>query len=296
MKVLITGISGFVGSYLKELCIKNKDEVFGFDIKDGQDLLNYEQIRNFLDKVRPDEIYHLAAQAFVPESFNDPKRTFEVNVGGTINLLEAVKNLGLKPKILITGSSEEYGLVEFEECPIDESQPLRPQSPYAISKVAQDFLGKWYADNYGLDIVRTRAFNHTGAGRPECYVTSSFAKQIAQIEKYGGVLRHGNLDVIRDITDVRDMVRAYRMAINLRPGVYNIGRGEGFQIKYILDTLKKMSTKEIKTDLDKSRMRRTEVPILICNSDKFRKLTKWKPEIKIKKTLSDMLNFWRERV
>jgi len=298
MTVLITGISGFVGKHLKELIEKRGDRVIGYDIKDGQDLLDYEQLRNFLDKERPDEIYHLAAQAFVPESFSDPNRTIAVNVNGTINLLEAVKNLGLNPKVLLACSSEEYGFVKPEECPITEDQPLRPQSPYGVSKVACDMLGQWYVDKYDMHIVRTRAFNHTGPGRGEMYVTSSFAKQVAQIEKYGGKLKHGNLDAVRDFTDVRDIVRAYSLAINLKSDVYNIGSGKGIKIKEVLDILVDNENRDpkISFEVDKSRMRKTDVPRLVCDCTKFKKLSGWKPNYKIEETLSDLLEFWRARI
>lgn len=290
---LVTGSAGFVGNYLKNELEKQGHQVIGYDIKDGLTLTNYEQLRWFLDKDRPDYIYHLAAQAFVGESFGDPNRTIDVNIKGTINLLEAVRNLGIRPKILLACSSEEYGHVEPDECPINENNPLRPMSPYGISKVACDMLGDWYSKQYGLHIVRTRAFNHTGKDRGEMYVTSSFAKQIAQIEKYGGVLKHGNLDAIRDFTDVRDMVKAYILAINLEPDVYNIGSGIGITIQRVLDILNSIG---VKTELDPSRVRKTEVPRLVCDCSKFYKLTGWKPTIKIEQTLSDLLEDWRSKV
>jgi len=238
----------------------------------------------------------LAAQAFVPESFKDPQRTFHINIDGTDNVLRAVAALGIKPRIMIAGSSEEYGLVSSKECPINEDQPLRPQSPYAISKIAADMLGGWYANSSGLHVVRTRAFNHSGPGRGEMYVTSSFAKQVAKIEIEGGVLKHGNLEAVRDITDVRDIVRAYRAAIRLEPDVYNIGTGKGIKIADVLKILTKAAKKKIKTELDPALMRKTDVPLLICDSTKFRKLTHWKPTIKIEKTLKDLLDHWRKEL
>lgn len=295
MKAFITGSKGFVGKHLKDLLYNLGYEITTYDLKDGYDLLEYEDLRIALDNSRPDEIYHLAAQAFVPESFSDPQRTVEVNINGTLNLLEAVKNLGIKPKILLACSSEEYGFVKSEECPIKETNELRPQSPYAVTKVACDMLGKWYTDQYDMHIVRTRAFNHTGPGRGEMYVTSSFAKQIAQIEKYGGVLKYGNLDAVRDFTDVRDMVRAYNIAINLPSDVYNIGSGKGVTIQEVLNILAKESGL-IKIEFDPSRARKTEVPRLICDCSKFKSLTDWKPEISLKETLLDLLNYWRENV
>jgi len=295
MNILVTGSNGFVGKHLVSLLRDRGDAVFEYDIKDGYDILDYECLRTVLDEIRPDEIYHLAAQAYVPESFSNPNRTVDMNIKGTINLLEAVKNLGIKPKILLACSSEEYGFVKPEECPIKETNELRPQSPYGVTKLACDLLGKWYTDQYGLHIVRTRAFNHTGPGRGEMYVTSSFAKQIAQIEKVGGKLEHGNLDAVRDFTDVRDMVNAYTLAIKLDPDVYNIGSGEGISIQSMLDILISY-TNNIKCKLDKSRIRKTEVPRLICDCGKFKSLTGWETKIPLKLTLLDLLNYWRERV
>ncbi len=298
MNILVTGDNGFVGRHLKEAIYErnDNDQVIGFDYEDGDDLLDYEQLRAVLDIHRPNEIYHLAAQAFVPESFHNPNRTIDVNIKGTINLFEAVKNLGLETKILIACSSEEYGKVLSDEVPIKENNPLRPASPYAVTKVACDMLADWYTKQYGLHIVRTRAFNHTGPGRGEMYVESSFAKQIALIEKKGGVLKHGNLEALRDYTDVRDMVQAYMLAINLESDVYNIGSGKAIYIREVLEKLCVLSKTRIKFEEDRSRMRKTEVPILEADASKFVNLTGWSPKYSIDKTLSDLLDYWRERV
>lgn len=295
---LITGSSGFVGQHLKNELIAQGYQVFEFDIKRGCNLLDYEHVRNDLDLFRPDEIYHLAAQAYVPESVTNPARTMQVNVIGTINLLEAVKNLGIETKILLACTSEEYGLVKGTEIPINEGNPLRPQSPYAISKVTVDMLGDWYTKQHGLHIVRTRAFNHTGPGRGEMYVESSFAKQIATIEASGqpGTIYHGNLDAVRDFTDVRDMVRAYILAVTAPVGYYNIGSGKGIAIKDLLNYLMSLIQTPIRLEESKSRMRKTEVPVLVCDASRFKMITGWEPQIPFEQTMQNLLDYWREQI
>ncbi|OPX17497.1 GDP-mannose 4,6-dehydratase, partial [candidate division WOR-3 bacterium 4484_100] len=216
------------------------------------------------------------------------------------NLFESVRELKLDPKIHIAGSSEEYGLVYPEETPIKETNPLRPLSPYAVSKVAQDFLGYQYFKSYGLKIVRTRAFNHTGPRRGDVFVTSNFAKQIVEIEKgmRPPVIKVGNLNAVRDFLDVRDVVRAYALALEKGvPGeVYNIASGKGIKIKELLERLIKISGVDLKIETDPSRLRPSDVELLIGSPEKFQMATGWKPEIPFDKTLKDLLDFWRKRV
>ena len=213
MKALITGSKGFVGSHLKKHLEDEGWEVHGFNLRDGQDLNNYEHVRQAIDVLRPDVVFHLAAQAYVPESFTSPKRTFELNTIGSLNLLEAVKQLGVKTRIHMAGTSEEYGDSAYGDGFITEETLPNPLSPYAISKLAMDKLGCLYAKSYNLDVVITRAFNHTGPGRGEMYAESSFAKQIVEIENgKRQFLEHGNLSSVRNYTDVRDIARAYRLA------------------------------------------------------------------------------------
>lgn len=290
-KVLITGDGGFVGHYLREEL--KDDQIFSYDLRNKQDLRNFEQLRNVLDKWRPEYIYHLAAQAYVPESFANPKRTFEVNLIGSLNLLEAVRQLGLKTKILLAGTSEEYG-----DGNVTEKSMLQPKSPYAISKVAMDRLGILYAQSYGMNVVVTRAFNHTGPGRGEMYADSSFAKQVAEYDKgKRQYIEHGNLESIRNYSDVRDIVKAYRLAIDLPSDVYNICSDQSVKMQYILDILCSMSKDgAVPLQVNPSLYRPADFSFKEPSCDKFVKLTSWEPEISLDVTLKDLLEYWKERV
>lgn len=316
-KVLITGITGFVGSYLAEFILKKKDiKVFGIKrwrskldrishIKDRIvlkecDMKDASSVREILDEIKPNMIFHLAAQSFVPTSWNAPSETLTTNIVGELNIFEATRQIGINPLIQIAGSSEEYGLVGKEEIPIKETTPLNPLSPYAVSKIGQDLLGYQYHKSYGLRIVRTRAFNHTGPHRNEVFVCSNFANQIAKIEKglQEPVLYTGDTSTVRDFTDVRDMVRGYWLALEKgSPGeVYNICSKRGYSIKEILDILRGYSKKEFTLKKDPSRLRPSDVPILVGDNTKFVKKTGWHPEIPFEKTLKDILDYWRENI
>ncbi|MFW6123904.1 MAG: GDP-mannose 4,6-dehydratase [Acidobacteriota bacterium] len=318
MKVLITGITGFAGSHLADYILSHhKDiEVYGFirwrSRKDNidhildkinlneADLKDIVSLKKALTQIKPDRIFHLAAQSFVPTSWNCPAETFSINAVGEINLFEAVLSLGINPRIQIAGSSEEYGLVHPDEVPMKEENHLRPLSPYAVSKVAQDLLAYQYFKSYGLHTVRTRGFNHTGPRRGDVFICSNFAKQIAMIEKkkQEPVIYVGNLDAKRDFTDVRDMVRAYWLSLEKgkKGDVYNIGTGKAYRIKEILDKLLSMTGDDIKIKLDPHRLRPSDVPILLSDSTKFRRITGWEPKIRFSQSLKDLLDFWRERV
>ncbi len=327
MKVLITGITGFVGSHLADFLLEKKKaeipdiEVHGIkrwrsklDIVghlEGHiryhecDLRDAHNVYEIIDQIRPDIIFHLAAQSFVPTSWASPSETLETNIIGQCNLFEAVRKIkssAYNPVIQIAGSSEEYGLVHENETPITETNPLRPLSPYAVSKVGQDFMGYQYTQSHGLRIMRTRAFNHSGPRRGEVFVDSNFAKQIAEIE-HGAkapVLFVGNLDAIRDFTDVRDMVNAYWLAVHkCEPGeVYNICSGKGYKISDVLKRLINLSTvKNISVKNDPERSRPSDVPVLVGDCSKFKKATGWKPEIDyMNQTLPDTLEYWREKI
>jgi len=317
MKVLITGITGFVGSHLADYLLSKKNvTVHGIErwrskedniqqIK-GKIRLHYCDIRDassvhgVIRKVRPDRIFHLAAQSFVLSSWMAPAETLTTNIIGELNIFEAVRELGLKPRIHIAGSSEEYGVIYERELPIKETNPLRPLSPYGVSKVGQDLLGYQYHQSYGLHIVRTRAFNHTGPRRGEVFATSNFAKQIAMIEKgiQEPILHVGNLSSRRDFTDVRDVVKAYWLALEKGKSgeVYNICSGKDYSMREMLDLLLKLTEIKPKIKQDPKRMRPSDVMRLLGDNTKFRKLTGWKPEIPFRKTLEDLLNYWRERV
>lgn len=295
-KVLITGSEGFVGGHLESLLKKN-NEVVGYNLRNGQDLLDYERVRNTLDIFRPDYIYHLAAQAYVPESFDDPHRTFRINTIGSLNILQAVKQLGLQTKVLLAGTSEEYGDSQMGEGEITEETLPNPRSPYAISKLAMDHLAMMYHKEYGVHAVVTRAFNHTGPGRGEMYADSSWARQIAEIEKgKRKVLKHGNLETMRNYTDVRDIVKAYKLAIELEPGVYNICSDQNVKMREVLAALIKHANQEIKTEEDKSRFRAGDFSFKKPSCAKFKALTKWQPSYSLDKTALDLLGYWRARI
>lgn len=314
-RALITGITGFAGSHLAEHLLGMGIEVYGVarwrskpdniehikndirlltaDLRDGHSL------ERVVMESEPDYIFHLAAQSFVTMSWRAPADTIETNVTGTIHLFEAVRKLGKNPVIQVAGSSEEYGMVYPDELPIKEENQLRPLSPYGVSKVATDKLSYQYHRSYGLKTVVTRGFNHTGPRRGDVFVTSNFAKQIAEIEKGKDPIMYvGNLEARRDFTDVRDMVRAYVLAAEkCEPGeAYNVCSGKAITIRGLLDLLLSMTSKKIEVRQDPSRMRPSDVEVLQGDCSKFKKQTGWGPEIPFKKTIEDLLNYWRERV
>ncbi|MEY4069435.1 MAG: hypothetical protein RL721_49 [Candidatus Eisenbacteria bacterium] len=316
-KVLITGVTGFAGSHLVDyLLTRNDCEIHGIQrwrsrteniehLKPGQITLHECDLRDAtstfdtIDKVRPDWIFHLAAQSFVPTSWVAPTESLTTNILAQLNIFEAVRRLGLKTRIQLACSSEEYGMVYPDEVPIKETNPLRPLSPYAVSKVGQDMLGYQYWMSWKVDSVRTRGFNHEGPRRGPVFVASDFAKQIADIEKgrKAPVLHVGNLDAKRDFTDVRDMVRAYVLALEkCEPGeVYNICRGQCWTIRETLDMLLAMSKTDIEVRQDPARLRPSDVQILLGDNSKFVKATGWQPVIPFERTLADMLEYWRAR-
>lgn len=315
-KAFITGIAGFVGSHLAELLLSKGFDVYGFlrsrsktdhiehiinklHLEDA-DLLDTHSLYGAISRVKPDYIFHLAAQSFVPTSWVSPSVTLEVNIVGSANLFEAVRMAQIDPVIQIACSSEEYGLVHSDELPIKETNPLRPLSPYAVSKVAMDYLGYQYFQSYKIRIMRTRGFNHTGPRRGDTFAESNFAKQIALIEKGNQepIVRVGNLEASRDYTDVRDMVRGYLVAVEkCDPGdVYNICTGNAIVIGDMLAMLLSMSKEKITIEPDSARMRPSDVPVLLGDNSKFVKKTGWLAEIPFQKTMEDLLNYWRERV
>lgn len=317
MRALITGITGFAGSHLAEYILAEQPgvEVFGTfrwrsrmdnveHLKDGHvklietDLRDYTSVHRALENSRPDVVFHLAAQSFVPASWNAPSDTIITNVTGQTNLFEAIRALKLDPVVQIACSSEEYGLVLPDETPIKETNPLRPLSPYAVSKVGQDYLGYQYFQSYGLKAIRTRGFNHTGPRRGQVFVTSNFCSQVASIELglQEPVIRVGNMEAIRDFTDVRDMVRAYWLAVTkAKPGeVYNIATGHGIHIREMLDLVLSFSRVRVRTEVDPERLRPSDVEILIGDSSKFRADTGWEPRIPFEQTVRDLLDYWRK--
>lgn len=316
MRVLITGMAGFVGSYLAEHCLAKGCEVHGIERPDADkthfaalrarlnfhdaDIADYDEVIRILNRIRPDRIFHLAAQSFVPLSWKAPQATLQSNIVGQANLFEAIREIGIAPLVHIAGSSEEYGMVYENELPIREENPLRPLSPYAVSKVAQDLMGYQYFMTFGLKAFRTRAFNHTGPRRSEQFVLSNFTRQAALIEAglQEPVIRTGNLEVVRDFSDVRDVVRAYWLLLEKgKPGeVYNVSSGKGRRLGEVLDMILKRTKIEVRVEKDPGRLRPNDLPRIVGDSTKFQKDTGWKPEIPLEQTLDDLVAYWRGRI
>jgi GDP-4-dehydro-6-deoxy-D-mannose reductase len=311
---LVTGVTGFAGSHLVDYMLSRGDcEIFGIQRWRSRteniehfadritllecDLRDASSTRDTLERVRPEWVFHLAAQSFVPTSWLAPTESLTTNILGQVNLFEAIRRLQLNCRVQLACSSEEYGMVYANEIPIRETNPLRPLSPYAVSKVAQDLLGYQYWMSWKLDCVRTRGFNHEGPRRGPVFVASDFAKQIADIEKgrRSPVVNVGNLEAKRDFTDVRDVVRAYWLALEKCEAgeVYNICTGRAWSIREVVDLLLGMSKIPIQVRPDPSRLRPSDVPILLGDNTKFVKATGWQPTIPFEQTLRDMLDYWR---
>ena len=322
MRILITGITGFVGSHLADYISANHPETEIFGIKRWRSpqnnirhLLNNPKIKihdcdlrdlgsliRVFGEVKPEVIFHLAAQSFVTTSYMAPLDTLECNISGTANLLEALRILKLDPVVHICSSSEVYGQVTKADIPIRETCPFRPVSPYAVSKVGEDMLGLMYWEAYKIRTLRTRMFTHSGPRRGEVFVDSFFAQQVARIELglQEPVIRVGNLDSVRTFADVRDTVRAYWLLVQKCPPgeVYNIGGDVTMTIGEMLNLLLTMTNYKgkIETRVDPALIRPADVTLQIPSSDKFRAATGWKPEIPYKQTLLDMLNYWRQEL
>lgn len=312
MKSLITGIDGFVGPYLAQL-LKGKGYVVvgtaldkntvtdtqNLDFLYSLDITDYVKIEEILTKHKPDFIFHLAAQSSAKLSWNEPSLTININTIGTINLLNAIKNNSNKSKVLLIGSSEEYGDIGKTHGAIDELYRLNPQNPYAVSKISQTFLGEIYAKAYNLDIFMTRAFNHFGPKQESSFVIADFCKKIAYIEKSSSnSISVGNLSAYRDFTDVRDIVQAYYDVITLGIAgeIYNVGSGHAISIQNILDILLSFSKKKINVEIDKSKLRPLDVPFIECNNYKLKKQTGWEPKRSLENSLLETLNYWRNEI
>ena len=325
-KALITGITGMVGSHLLDLLLKktnwkiygvcrwrsplenvshnlalaNKKTKLFFEYADLCDPLS---IYNLIDKIKPDYVFHLAAQSYPQTSFESPDLTLETNINGTMRLLESIKKLNLKKTLIhVCSSSEVFGRVPKELLPIKEDCTYHPASPYAISKVGTDLLSKYYYEAFGLKVLTTRMFTHTGPRRGDVFAESSFAKQIALIEKniLPPVLKVGNLNSLRTFADVRDAVLAYYLLLTKKPKAgefYNIGGSHTCTVGEMLNYLISLSTrKNIKISVDKSRLRPIDADLQIPDTTKFRNHTGWKPKYTFEKTMSDLLDFWREKI
>ena len=323
-KVLITGFTGMVGSHLADLLLKKKNwKIYGacrwrsptdnikhlvnrINKKEIEvtyfDLNDYSSIKNSIDKIKPDYIFHLAAQSFPKSSFEEREKTFDTNILGTDRLLHCVKKTKIDPIIHICSSSEVFGRVKKKDLPIKENNSFHPASPYAISKIGTDLIGKFYHEAYNMKILITRMFTHTGPRRGDYFAESSFAKQIALIENgyQKKEIQVGNLSSLRTIADVRDAVNAYYLLVTKKPKfgeAYNIGGNYSCKVGDILNLLVKFSSvKDLKIKQVQSRMRPIDADLQIPDTSKFRKHTGWKPLINYKKTIKDLLDYWRERI
>jgi GDP-4-dehydro-6-deoxy-D-mannose reductase len=311
-KVLITGIGGFVGKYLAEhLQSTGEYEIVGTSRSDKSpsdkikieqvDLLDAAAVMQLISSNKPEYVYHLAAQASPAESIANPVATLTNNILAELNILEALRrNEMQQTRTLIVSTSEIYGIVDPVDLPVDEDTPLKPFNPYAVSKIAQDYMGLQYYLTYKLDVIRVRPFNHVGPGQNEKFVLPSFAKQIAEVEKkkQEPVIKVGNLEAKRDFTDVRDIVRAYQMLMEKGASgdVYNLGSGKSYAISDLLNKLLALSTDKIEIEIDKTRFRPLDVLDIYCDYGKCAKLTGWHPEIEIDKSLQDILDYYRKMV
>ena len=309
MKALITGMSGFVGHYLKAELEKQGYTVAGTCLPHEQqsqercyysmDVLNSQQIEAVLSAYQPDEIYHLAGQSSVALSWFKPALTMDINVNGTINLLTAVKNIVPNCKVLIIGSSDQYGPVKAEDCPVNENHPMHPVSPYGVSKVAQEKMAQVFVKAYGMHVIMVRPFNHIGAGQAKGFVVSDFASRIAELEKdrKKAVMKVGNLHSYRDFTDVEDVVRAYVLLMQkgIAGEIYNVGSGIALEVQWILDYLSLVSKIVIHVEVDENLYRPIDVPVVYCDNSKLVEATGWKPQKDIKKTLEEVLAYWRSK-
>jgi GDP-4-dehydro-6-deoxy-D-mannose reductase len=319
MRVLVTGVSGFVGVHLAEHLVDSGDLVVGlsasgrwpeglsglalarqvrlkaFDLADGAE----SDLADLIGRKRPEAIYHLAAQANPQASLSDPRGTWALNLGGALNLLEAVKASGLKPRVVLVGSGVCYGNPAPEHLPVSESCPLRPNNPYSASKAAADLLGIQHFLSHGTDVVMVRPFNHAGPRQSSTYVLSGLARQVAEVE--AGLkprVEVGNLEVVRDFTDVRDVVRGYRLlAERGAPGeIYNLGSGRGTRIADALETLRSLARAAVEVYVDPARVRPVDQPLLVADASKLRAATGWELRFSISQTLADMLDYWRDVV
>ena len=315
-KALITGINGFVGSHLADLLVAEGYQVSGIAFtRELSNLTHIEQqisvfygdirdervVEKILSQVQPDYLYHLAGSAFVPDAEDNPKQVYEVNVLGTLNLLETLRTLQLKTRVLIVGSGDIYGQVPKEHLPVNENYPPMPTTYYGMTKASADMIADQYATTFQMDVIRVRPFNHIGPRQSDQFVCSSFAKQIAEIEKgmRKPILHVGNLDACRDFTDVRDVVRSYRMILEgARSGaVYNVGSSKAWKIEDLVKKLISQSkTKTIELKQDPSRMRSNDISVMLSETSSLKNDLDWEPEIPIEQTLYDLLEYWREKI
>lgn len=312
-KALIIGAAGFVGGYLSRCLLdefgmevvvtKLPHEILtGMDDVEIYDLniLNRDDIVELLMSVRPDYIIHLAAQSSVSVAWRNPALTVDVNVKGSLNVLDATRELFYKPRILMIGSGEEYGHIQPGETPIKEEQKLRPGNIYAATKACQNMISSIYANAYDMQVMMVRAFNHIGPNQSPIFVIADFCKQVAEIEKglREPVMYVGNLEAMRDFTDVRDVVRAYALLVQKgEPGVtYNVGSGHAVVIRDVLHMIISESSVDIRVEVDPNKIRPVDVPIIEADTTLLKETTGWKPSIELRTTIKQTLDYWRERI
>lgn len=310
-KGLVIGATGFVGSYLIEEMNSCGMETYATKLPHERlehtqakiydlDILDKESIVALLLEIQPDYIFHLAAQSSVGLSWKNPGLTVDVNIKGSTNVMDAVRELYYKPRVLLIGSGEEYGRILSGETPIREDNLLRPGNIYAATKACQNMIGSIYVQAYDMQLIMVRSFNHIGPGQAPIFVVSDFCKQVAEIEKgmREPVMYVGNLAVQRDFTDVRDVVKAYvKLILQGVPGeTYNMGSGHAVEIRRILDMIVSFSEKEIRVEIDSNKLRPVDVPIIEADITKLHKLTGWEPQIGLEQTLRDTLDYWRMHV
>lgn len=316
MRALITGVGGFVGRHLARRLAGEGLEVWGIDRGKGgpeqpavdgvrrvvhADLMDRDQTRRAIGEAAPDLVFHLAAQAAPAVAWKDPHATLHNNVFAQLGLLEALRDAGSAARIVVASSGEVYGAPAGpDELPVKETNPLRPTNPYALSKAAQDLMGYQYFSSYGMAIVRARPFNHLGPGQSADFVAPAFAQQVVEAEQglREPVVRVGNLEAMRDFTDVRDVVRAYHLlALQGEPGeVYNIGSGAAVSVQSLLDFFLAHARVAIRVERDPERDRPVDVPCVYADTAKLRQATGWEPSVPIEETLSDVLEYWRARL
>ena len=315
MRALVTGISGFVGGHLAEHLVAAGDSVVGLSASgrwpadlahlgkavrlESFDLVEQgeAELAELVRRKQPEVIYHLAAQSNPQGSLTDPRGTWALNLGGSLNLLEAVRSSGQKPRVVLVGSGVCYGNPAPKFIPVNEDCPLRPNNPYAASKAAVDLLGIQHYLTHGTDIVMVRPFNHGGPRQSPRYVLAGLALHVAEVERgQRECVEIGNLDVVRDFIDVRDVVCAYRLLGQKgQPGeIYNLGSGQGTKIADALEYLRSQATKTVPVRVDTARVRPVDQPLLIADASKLRAAVGWKPRYTIDQTLADMLEFFRK--
>ena len=303
MRALITGSQGFVGRYLRRELEESGYEVVGLDIQPGEgavqaDLLNPGEIKAAVSQVQPDAVFHLAGQADVAKSWQIPQKTMEINVIAAVNLMEAVRAFNPPVRMVLVGSSDQYGNLGEAGRMVSESLATHPQTPYAVSKKAQEEMARVYVRAYGMNICMTRSFNHGGAGQRLGFLIPDFASGIVKVERgEAKSLKVGNLTSRRDFTHVKDVARAYRLIGEKgKPGeVYNVGSGVTWSAQEILDKLCAMAVCPIPVEQDPARMRPSDTPVICCDHSKLTRDTGWEPNIPLEDILSDTLRCWRGR-